>query len=80
MPDQIQWVKEWQAKVAKLVGNATAASITTEAVFILSTGSNDYINDYYSDPILRLVFNTTQYRNMLLDLVRLRLQVCRPFQ
>lgn len=61
------WIKDWQRQVTDQVGPARAATIFEEGIFVVSTGSNDYVNNYYLNILLQEKYNQDQYRTLLLD-------------
>ncbi|BBN17248.1 hypothetical protein MPTK1_7g13040 [Marchantia polymorpha subsp. ruderalis] len=67
LSQQMVWIKDWQRQVTDQVGPARAATIFEEGIFVVSTGSNDYVNNYYLNILLQEKYNQDQYRTLLLD-------------
>ncbi|KAJ7522448.1 hypothetical protein O6H91_18G010900 [Diphasiastrum complanatum] len=64
---QLKWYQEYFGKLSDFVGPANASSIISKALFILSTGSNDYVNNYYINLDLQNKYHLDQYRDILLS-------------
>lgn len=58
--------KEYQAKLAKVAGNEKAASIIKDALYLLSAGSGDFLQNYYINPYVNKVYTPDQYGSMLI--------------
>ncbi|XP_024524499.1 GDSL esterase/lipase APG [Selaginella moellendorffii] len=53
-------------KLVQLVGQNKTAFILSKAFIVLSSGSNDYINNYYFDPALRVKYTKDAFRQVLI--------------
>jgi phospholipase/lecithinase/hemolysin len=71
---QIEWTKQWMGNVTELVGATAAQSIIEEAIYVISTGSNDWINSYYTNPLLQAKYNREQYHSLITGTISARLQ------
>lgn len=65
LSQQLQYYKEYQAKLAKVAGNQKAASILKDGLYILSFGSSDFVQNYYTNPYLNTVYTPDQYSSFL---------------
>ncbi|KAJ7263697.1 hypothetical protein O6H91_21G035300 [Diphasiastrum complanatum] len=64
---QLKWYQDYLSTLSETVGKENASSIISKAVFILSTGSNDYVNNYYINLDLQKQYNLDQYQAILLS-------------
>ncbi|CAM6097359.1 unnamed protein product [Calypogeia fissa] len=71
---QIEWTSQWMGNVTELVGPTSAQTIIEEAIYVISTGSNDWINSYYTNPLLQAKYNREQYHSLILGTVAARIQ------
>ncbi|KAI8529614.1 hypothetical protein RHMOL_Rhmol12G0238600 [Rhododendron molle] len=65
LTQQLQFYKEYQAKLAKVAGNQKAASIIKDGLYILSFGSSDFVQNYYVNPFLNKLYTPDQYSSYL---------------
>ncbi|KAJ7534764.1 hypothetical protein O6H91_12G003000 [Diphasiastrum complanatum] len=65
---QLQYFKEYQKKLAAVVGADNAKHLLSNAAYVISTGSNDYVNNYYLNLRLQAEYNGTQYQNFIIEL------------
>ncbi|KAF4353030.1 hypothetical protein G4B88_010019 [Cannabis sativa] len=62
-----QYYGEYQSRVVGMIGQAKASSIFSNALYIISVGTSDLIQNYYISPILQATYpNIHQYFNTLL--------------
>ena len=60
--------KEYQAKLRGYLGNEKANEVIREALYLVSLGTNDFLENYYTIPRRRLQFSVQQYEDFLLQL------------
>ncbi|KAH9312030.1 hypothetical protein KI387_027065, partial [Taxus chinensis] len=65
---EVEYFKEYKTKVEKVAGVENAKKIIGEAVYIISVGSNDFIENYYVNPYRRLQYNVSQFQNHLIQI------------
>lgn len=65
LPQQLQYFREYQTKLAKVAGSNESASIIKDALYILSAGSSDFLQNYYVNPYLNKVYTPDQYGSYL---------------
>ncbi|KAI3766509.1 hypothetical protein L2E82_16572 [Cichorium intybus] len=65
LQQQLQYYKEYQGKLAQVAGSSKAASITKDALYLLSAASSDFIQNYYVNPFLNKVYTPDQYGSYL---------------
>ncbi|KAF4353024.1 hypothetical protein G4B88_010013 [Cannabis sativa] len=64
---QLEYYKEFQAKVVGMVGEANASSIFSGGLYVISAGTSDFIQNYYISPVLQITYPTVnQYFDILL--------------
>ncbi|KAG6792402.1 GDSL esterase/lipase APG [Populus alba x Populus x berolinensis] len=61
---QLEYFKEYQSKLAKVAGSKSA-SIIKGALYILSAGSSDFLQNYYVNPYLNKIYTADQYGSIL---------------
>lgn len=66
---QFQYFKEYKSKVEKSAGTKKAASIIGDALYILGTGSGDFLQNYYFHPALNKVYTPAQYSSYLVGIL-----------
>lgn len=64
----MQYYKEYQAKLTKVAGSQKAASILKDALYILSAGSSDFLQNYYINPYINKLYTPDQYGSYLIGI------------
>ncbi|XVF25071.1 hypothetical protein REPUB_Repub13aG0182100 [Reevesia pubescens] len=67
LTQQLEYFKEYQGKLAKVAGSSKSASITKDALYVLSAGSGDFLQNYYVNPLLNHAYTPDQYGSFLID-------------
>ncbi|KAE9588083.1 hypothetical protein Lal_00002829 [Lupinus albus] len=65
LSQQLNYYKEYKSKLAKVAGTKKAASIIKDALYILSAGSSDFVQNYYVNPLINKVVTPDQYSSYL---------------
>ncbi|CAH1422726.1 unnamed protein product [Lactuca virosa] len=68
LSQQLQYYKEYQGKLAQVAGSSKAASITKDALYLLSAGNTDYVQNYYVNPFINKVYTADQYGSYLVGI------------
>ncbi|THF99933.1 hypothetical protein TEA_002461 [Camellia sinensis var. sinensis] len=68
LSQQLEYYKEYQAKLAKVAGNEKARSIIKDGLYILSAGNSDFLQNYYVNPFLYKVYTPDQYSSYLVTI------------
>ncbi|GER39486.1 GDSL esterase/lipase APG [Striga asiatica] len=68
LSQQLQYYKEYQTKLTKVAGQAKSASIIKDALYIVSAGSSDFIQNYYINPFLNKAYTPDQYSSYLVGI------------
>ncbi|KAF8397784.1 hypothetical protein HHK36_016707 [Tetracentron sinense] len=67
LTQQLGYYKEYQTKVVKIVGKSKAISIFSGAVYIVSAGSSDFVQNYYINPLLYKAYTPDQFSDILIQ-------------
>ena len=65
---EVEYYKEFQGKLRNHVGDQKAMEIWTEALYLISLGTNDFLENYYAVPRRRVQFTVQQYQDFLVGL------------
>ncbi|CAL9013652.1 unnamed protein product [Prunus brigantina] len=65
---EVQYYKEYQNKLRAYLGKAKAKKILTEALYLISLGTNDFLENYYTIPTRQMEFTVQQYEDFLIGL------------
>ncbi|GAB2269324.1 hypothetical protein Dimus_004244 [Dionaea muscipula] len=65
LSQQLEYYKEYQSKLSKIVGSSNAKSIITGALYLIGAGSSDFIQNYYLNPLLQKTLTPEQYASQL---------------
>ncbi|KAL5976659.1 hypothetical protein ACLOJK_020992 [Asimina triloba] len=68
LSQQLEYYKEYQTKLAKVAGSKKAASILSEALYILSAGSSDFVQNYYINPYLYKFYTADEFSTQLVQI------------
>jgi len=73
---QYEWYKNWKAEVLSLAGPERGNFIINNALYALSTGTNDWVNNYYLNLSLQKKYPTDKYIDFLVQNIRKYVLVC----
>ncbi|OIW16879.1 hypothetical protein TanjilG_00128 [Lupinus angustifolius] len=65
LSQQLDYFKEYQSKLAQVAGSNKSASIIEDALYLLSAGSSDFLQNYYVNPLINQAFTPDQYSSYL---------------
>ncbi|KAK8289785.1 hypothetical protein V6Z12_D07G215600, partial [Gossypium hirsutum] len=65
---ELEYYKEYQGKLRSYVGENKANEILREALYLMSLGTNDFLENYYVFPTRKSQFSVRQYQDFLLGL------------
>ncbi|MCO5550919.1 hypothetical protein L7F22_004413 [Adiantum nelumboides] len=65
---QVAHFREYRQRLVQEIGEGDAKEVLGKAVFIISTGSNDYLNNYFVNPYLKSKYNLPQFQTFILGL------------
>lgn len=65
---QLAYYKEYQRTVRKIARNKTRSdAIFSEGIHLLSTGSSDFLQNYYINPLYNVLHTPAQFADSLVD-------------
>ncbi|CAI9787808.1 unnamed protein product [Fraxinus pennsylvanica] len=67
---ELEYYKEYKGRLEDYLGNKKAKKILTEALYIISMGTNDFLENYYVLPIRYFEFSPNDYQKFLVDIAR----------
>ncbi|GFP90895.1 GDSL esterase/lipase at2g42990 [Phtheirospermum japonicum] len=65
---EVDYFKDYQNKLKAYVGDTKASSIISEALYIISLGTNDFLENYYTLPSTRSKYTVDQFQDFLIGL------------
>ncbi|XP_024392320.1 GDSL esterase/lipase At5g03810 [Physcomitrium patens] len=74
LTEQLLWYKNWKNEVVSLAGQEEGNHIISNALYVFSTGSNDWINNYYLSDDLMEQYTPETYTTFLISLARYHIQ------
>ncbi|KAH7544914.1 hypothetical protein FEM48_Zijuj01G0036400 [Ziziphus jujuba var. spinosa] len=69
IPKQLEYFMHYKVKLQKLVGEQRAEYIIKNAIIVLSMGTNDFLQNYYVEPIRSKEYTVEEYQNFLVSRV-----------
>jgi len=79
MNAQLEWFKDYYQQVVSLAGEQNGDDIIRTALYAIGTGTNDYLNNYFFNPVLMANYSLDQYQAFLLGNAKGYIQVCSRF-
>ncbi|GMN43632.1 hypothetical protein TIFTF001_012823 [Ficus carica] len=64
---QLKYFMHYKVKMSRLLGVKRAEDIIGNAIFVISMGTNDFLQNYYLDPIRPNQYTIDQYQNFLVS-------------
>ncbi|KAL8458419.1 hypothetical protein ACS0TY_036076 [Phlomoides rotata] len=68
LSQQLEYFKEYQGKLAKVAGSTQSATVIKDALYIVSAGSSDFVQNYYINPFLNKAYTPDQYSSYLIGI------------
>ncbi|RWW13411.1 hypothetical protein GW17_00022867, partial [Ensete ventricosum] len=65
---QLEFYKEYQHKLSRVAGTSKASSIISGALYIVSTGASDFVQNYYINPYLYETRSPDQFSSFLVQI------------
>jgi hypothetical protein len=78
LSQQLEYFKEYQSKLAAVAGAGQAHSIITGALYIISAGASDFVQNYYINPFLYKTQTADQFSDRLVGIFRNTVSVSKP--
>lgn len=67
---QLEYYKEYQKKLKAYLGEAKANKTLTEALYLMSLGTNDFLENYYTMSDRRSQFTVDKYQDFLIGIAK----------
>ncbi|XVF46828.1 hypothetical protein PTKIN_Ptkin03bG0059300 [Pterospermum kingtungense] len=64
---QLEYYKEYQKKLVAIAGKSNASSIISGGVYLISSGSSDFLQNYYINPLLYKAYTPDQFSDILIE-------------
>ncbi|XP_031099988.1 GDSL esterase/lipase LTL1-like [Ipomoea triloba] len=66
---QLQFFEQYQQRVGSLIGSAPAAMLVNQALFLITLGGNDFVNNYFLVPVSarRIQFSIPNFSRYLIS-------------
>lgn len=68
MTQQLRYYREYQSKLAAVAGRSKARSILSDALYVVSTGTGDFLQNYYHNASLSARYNVDRYCDLLVGI------------
>ncbi|CAO2825641.1 unnamed protein product [Amaranthus hypochondriacus] len=68
LSQQLELYKEYQEKLSKVGGSSKAKSIIKDALYLVSFGSSDWVQNYYVNPWINKLYSSDQYSSYLVGI------------
>ncbi|KAK6946988.1 GDSL lipase/esterase [Dillenia turbinata] len=65
---EVEYFKEYQERLRGYLGNAKANEVLGEALYLISIGTNDFLENYYLLPQRKYEFSEEEYGNFLIGI------------
>lgn len=65
---ELEYYKEYQKQLRDYLGNQKANLILSESLYLISLGTNDFLENYYLLPGRRLQFSVEDYQSFLVEI------------
>lgn len=69
MTEQLKYYKEYQNKIVKIAAKykANVTAIISDGLYLVSSGSSDFAQNYYINPLLYKVYTPDQFSDLLMQ-------------
>ncbi|KAI3776500.1 hypothetical protein L1987_46285 [Smallanthus sonchifolius] len=67
MVDQLEMFENYIRKLDVLVGKTEANNIINNSLFLVATGSDDFVDDYFTYPMRKIQYDVSSYVNFLVS-------------
>jgi phospholipase/lecithinase/hemolysin len=65
---ELEYYKDYQKKLRAYLGNEKANEILSESIYLISLGTNDFLENYYIFPTRPVQFSIKEFQNFLVGL------------
>lgn len=67
---ELEYYKEYQKKLSEYLGSSKDNKVLGEALYLVSLGTNDFLENYYIVPGRSSQYSVKEYQNFLAKIVR----------
>ncbi|CAH1444355.1 unnamed protein product [Lactuca virosa] len=67
---ELEYFKEYQTNLKAHLGDAKASKVLSEALYLISLGTNDFLENYFALPIRSRVYSIEEYEKFLEDIAK----------
>ncbi|GAB4859387.1 hypothetical protein Ancab_010850 [Ancistrocladus abbreviatus] len=67
---ELEYYKQYQVRLRDNVGEQKANEILREALYLISIGTNDFLENYFTIPTRRFEFTVEQYQDFLIGIAK----------
>ncbi|XP_071723109.1 GDSL esterase/lipase At5g22810-like, partial [Rutidosis leptorrhynchoides] len=67
LDQQLEYFKEYKNKLVGIAGTSNASTIISGAIYLVSGGSSDFIQNYYINPLLYKAYTPDQFSDILIQ-------------
>ncbi|CAK9152563.1 unnamed protein product [Ilex paraguariensis] len=64
---QLEYLRHYKIHLRQMVGEKKTEDIIRSAIFVVSMGTNDFLQNYYAEPIRSKQFSVQQYQDYLIS-------------
>ncbi|KAE8663782.1 GDSL esterase/lipase [Hibiscus syriacus] len=64
---QLENYKVYQNKLVAIAGKSNASSIISDGIYLISSGSSDFLQNYYINPLLYKFYTPDQFSDILIE-------------
>ncbi|XP_057821548.1 GDSL esterase/lipase At2g04570 isoform X2 [Cryptomeria japonica] len=65
---EVEYFKEYKIKLERIAGIEEANNILNKAIFVVSAGSNDFIENYYVNPFTRSKYTVSKFQDHIIEI------------
>ncbi|KAH9302844.1 hypothetical protein KI387_014427, partial [Taxus chinensis] len=62
---QLENFRRYRSQLTEMIRRENASRIVSQALFGISMGTNDYVDNYYSNPVTRNMYSLAQFEDLL---------------
>ncbi|GMN32416.1 hypothetical protein TIFTF001_041725 [Ficus carica] len=67
LTEQLENYKEYRGRVIEIIREENATSLFSRGIHLVSTGSSDFVQNYYINPLVNIVYNVDQFSDLLIQ-------------
>ncbi|KAL9253267.1 GDSL esterase/lipase-like protein [Drosera capensis] len=67
---EVEYFKEYQKQLRSYLGNEKADEVIGEALYLISIGTNDFLENYYTIPVRSSQYNVGAYQDFLVAIAK----------